>query len=187
VARLLTFNMMSLDGFFEGPDHDLGWHNVDEEFSRFAVEQLAQVDTLVFGRRTYEMMAGFWPTDEALRADPDTAEAMNRLPKMVFSRSLVAVGWHHARLAGQDMAAEIAALKRAAVGDVAIFGSANLIASMAPLDVIDEHRVMLNPVVLGRGTPLFQGIATARSLRLVSARPFPNGNVLLRYVPARRA
>jgi len=72
--------MISIDGFFEGPDHDLYWHNVDEEFVRFAVDQLGATDTILFGRKTYEMMASFWPTDEAKAADPLTAEAMNETP-----------------------------------------------------------------------------------------------------------
>jgi dihydrofolate reductase len=181
MRKLFTFNMMSLDGFFEGPGGSLDWHRVDEEFVRFALEQLAGLDTILFGRRTYEMMAGFWPSAEAIRADPDTAEAMNRLPKVVFSRSLGQADWHNSRLIKTDAAGAIKTLKTQPGKDMAIFGSANLIASLMPSGVIDQQRVMVNPLLLGQGTPLFQGLSGTLPLQFVSSRAFGNGNVLLCY------
>ena len=84
MRKIFLFMMVSLDGFFEGPDHELDWHNVDAEFNEFAAEQLNEVDTLLFGWKTYELMAGYWPTELAKQDSPVIAEKMNSLPKLFF-------------------------------------------------------------------------------------------------------
>src|SRR5579872_1265701 len=88
MRKVFLFMMVSLDGYFEGPNHDLSWHNVDEEFNKFAIAQTKNVGTLLFGRRTYELMRDFWPTEEARKTDPIVANQMNTTPKIVFSRTL---------------------------------------------------------------------------------------------------
>jgi dihydrofolate reductase len=178
MANLITFNLVSLDGFFEGPDHTIDWHNVDDDFNVFAAEQLDRLGGLLFGRVTYELMASYWPT--ASTDDPVT-ERMNALPKFVASRTLRSVDWHNSRLLGSDLAGEIRTLKQSTDGDIAIFGSGRLIASLMPLGLIDVHGIMVNPVILGRGTPLFEGVQDRSDLTLIDARPFVSGNVLLRY------
>lgn len=185
MRKLFAFNMVSLDGFFEGPDHDLSWHNVDEEFNQFAIQQTSSVDTLIFGRVTYELMAGYWPTSDALADDPVVAGLMNNLPKIVFSTTLTSVDWNNTRLVKEDVAGEITALKNQSGKDLAVFGSANLLSTLIRLDLVDEHRIMLSPVVLGSGTPLFQGIRHHLNLKLVDTRTFSSGNVLLTYQPVR--
>jgi dihydrofolate reductase len=184
MGKLFLFMMVSLDGYFEGPDHDLSWHNVDQEFSEFAVEQTAAVSTLVFGRRTYEMMAAFWPTDQA-RDDPQTAELMNSKPKLVFSHTLKQVAWHNSRLAAGELAAEIQALKQAAGSrDAAVYGSSGLCLALLGQGLLDELRIMVNPVILGAGTQLFAGLPKPLKLQLLGSRTFRSGNVLLSYRPA---
>lgn len=173
---------MTLDGFFEGLNHDINWHNVDDEFNDFAIRQLESMDMIFFGRATYEIMVGFWPTPFALENDPVVAGLMNAIPKAVFSRSLNKAEWNNTRLIKDDIAGEIAKIKQKATKDIGIFGSANLIASLMPSNVIDEHRIMLNPVVLGAGTPLFKP-ATKTNFKLLDARVFKSGNVLLTYAP----
>jgi len=180
MSKLFTFNMMTLDGFFEGPDHDINWHNVDDEFNDFAIRQLHSMDMIFFGRATYEGMAGFWPTPFALETDPVVAGIMNAIPKAVFSRSLSKAEWNNTRLIKDNIAGEIAKIKQSATRDIGIFGSANLIASLMALNVIDEHRIMVNPVVLGAGKPLFKH-ANMTHLKLLDARSFKSGNVLLTY------
>lgn len=91
MRNLYLFNMVSLDGFFEGPDRDIYWHTVDDEFNDFAIKQLDNVDTLLFGRVTYELMASYWPTPEAVENDPLVARRMNETAKIVFSRTLQTV------------------------------------------------------------------------------------------------
>ena len=182
MGRLILFNMVTLDGLFEGPDHDISWHSVDDEFNDLALEQLAAPAGLVFGRVTYELMAGYWPSQEAKRDDPLVAERMNSLPKFVFSRTMDEVGWTNTRLVKGDAAREMAVLKHGAAGDFYVFGSADLAGTFTQAGLIDEYRLIINPVVLGGGTPLFKGKERLR-LRLAGYRTFANGNVLLRYEP----
>lgn len=183
MRKLFEFMMTSLDGYHEGPAHELDWHNADNpEFNRFAVEQLAEADTLVFGRVTYEMMASYWPTSEAYRSDPDIAGPMNDLPKLVASRTLERVDWANARLLEGDAVERLAELRAGTGGGLLVLGSADLTASLLRAGILDELRVMVSPVVLGAGVPAFQG-ADRTSLELVSARPYASGNVLLTYRP----
>ena len=175
--------MVTLDGFFDGPNHDISWHNVDAEFNEFAIEQTGSVGALLFGRVTYELMASFWPTPFALETDPIVADLMNRLPKLVFSTTLAKADWNNTRLIKDHVAEEISQLKQQPGNDLALFGSANLMSTLMKLDLIDEHRIMVNPVILGSGTPLFKRAENTLSLKLVKTRTFGNGNVLLCYQP----
>jgi dihydrofolate reductase len=108
---------------------------------------------------------------------------MNRLSKIVFSRTLERVEWNNTRLIAENAQKEIQTLKMQPGKDMAIFGSADLISSL--MDVIDEHRVMVNPVLLGAGNPLFKNSGDRRRLRLVDSRIFNSGNVLLTYQPVK--
>ncbi len=181
MRRTFLFNMMTLDGFFAGPAGEIDWHNVDKEFNDFAVEQLKEIGTLVFGRITYELMAAYWPKPSAVKDDPIVAERMNNLPKVVFSRTLYSVEWNHTRLVREDAPGELSRLREGTGKDVAIFGSANLAAGLLAAGLIEELRVMVNPVILGTGMPLFPDNDVRRRLKLLSSRTFNSGNVLLRY------
>lgn len=183
MRKLFSFNMVTLDGFFEGPNQDIDWHNVDDEFNVFAAEQLSELDMIVFGRVTYEGMASYWPTPMAIEDDPVIAEKMNSMPKIVISRTLNRADWNNTRLITDNIAEEITQLKQQPGKDMAIFGSANLTAALMRLHVVDEFRLMVNPVVLGRGTPLFQRIDQPIGLKLIASRAFGSGNVLLCYQP----
>ncbi len=185
MRKLFSFNMVTLDGFFEGPNQDIGWHHVDEEFNQFAIEQTSSVDTILFGRVTYEGMASYWPTSAAITDDPVIADLMNRLPKIVFSRTLQKAEWNNTRLIKDHIAEEITKLKQQPGKDLAIFGSANLLSTLVQMDLVDEHRIMVNPVVLGSGTPLFQGVNEPIELKLLKTKAFDSGNVLLYYQPAK--
>ena len=184
MRKVILFNMMTLDGFFEGPGRSLDWHNVDAEFNTFAIDQLEAADMLMFGRVTYEMMAAYWPTPAAMGDDPVVAEKMNTIPKLVFSRTLAQAEWSHTRLVKTDAAAEVSKQKEQSGKDILIFGSARLAATLTAPGLIDEYRVIINPVILGGGTPLFQGIHQKLNLKLLQARTFGSGNVLLYYRPA---
>lgn len=181
--KIILFNMVSLDGFFAGPGGEIDWHRVDEEFNEFAIQQLNATDGLIFGRITYQMMASFWPTPLALQDDPIVAEKMNTLPKLVASRTLQTVAWNNARLFKADVTQEIATLRQQPGRDLFIFGSANLAATLIQNGLIDEYRLMVNPVVLGSGRPLFQGVHPPLYLQLLWTKTFQNGNVLLVYRP----
>ena len=183
MRKVFLFMMVTLDGFFEGPNHEIDWHNVDEEFNEFAIDQLNEVDALLFGRVTYEGMASYWPTPVALEDDPVVAGKMNAIPKIVFSRTLDRAEWSNSRLVKENIAGEISQIKQQQGRDLAIFGSANLTMSLLQMGLIDELRLMVNPVVLGKGKPLFEGIHEKLSLKLIKTRVFRSGNVLLCYQP----
>jgi len=186
MRKLFAFNMITLDGFFEGPDQDISWHNTDEEFNQFAIEQTSSIDTILFGRKTYEVMANYWPTEAAIKDDPAIAGLMNSLPKIVFSRTLKTAEWNNTRLIKDNIAEEILKIKRQPGKEIAVFGSADLISTLMQLDLIDEHRIIVNPVVLGKGTPLFKNVEDRINLKLISSRIFESGNVLLYYQPDKR-
>ncbi|MBI5035522.1 MAG: dihydrofolate reductase [Chloroflexi bacterium] len=185
MRKLYAFNMVTLDAFFEGPNQDISWHNVDDEFNEFAIDQLKSTDTLVFGRVTYQMMASYWPTSDAIKNDPMVAGYMNRTPKIVVSRTLRNTDWNNTRLVKDYVAEEIAQLKQQPGKDIAVFGSANLLSTLIPLGLVDEHRIMINPVILGKGTPLFKNSKDKLDFKLVKTHTFGNGNVLLYYQPAK--
>jgi dihydrofolate reductase len=176
--------LTSLDGYFEGPDKDINWHNVDDEFNQFAIEQLNSVDTLLFGRMTYNLMASYWPTQAAITNDPIVADKMNTLPKIVFSKTLIGVNWQNTKLIKDNFVDEVLKLKERPGKGMIIFGSSDLAVTFMKHGLIDEYRIMVNPVVLGGGKPLFKGIKNKISLKLLGTKTFSSGNVLLYYAPA---
>ena len=183
MRRVILFMMTTLDGYVEGAHGELDWHRVDDEFNDFAAEQLSAADGVIFGRATYDLMAGYWPTAAARTDDPVIAAKMNAIPKYVFSKTLPAVDWDRTHLIQTDAPAAVAALKQQPGRNLLIFGSSTLTASLAHHRLIDEYRLMVNPIVLGHGKPLLQGIATPLSLKLQQSRTFATGNVLLTYGP----
>jgi dihydrofolate reductase len=182
MKKIFSFNMISLDGFFEGPNHSLDWHNVDQEFNQFAIEQLEEVGTLFFGRVTYNGMASFWPTAFAIESSPVIAKKMNEMEKIVFSRTLRSADWNNSKLVNENVGEEVRKMKQAPGKDIAIFGSSDLTISLVELGLVDEFRFMVAPVVLGQGRTLFHGLGSGRlRLELLRTRPFRSGNVLLSY------
>jgi len=183
MRRLIMWNMVTLEGFFEGPKSwDIGWHEHvwGEELERLSIEQTGSADMLLFGRVTYEGMAAYWPS-----ATGTTAEIMNSIPKVVFSRTLEKAVWNNTRLVKQDAAAEVTRLKRQPGKDLFIFGSAALCSTLMQHDLIDEYRLGINPIVLGSGNPLFKPSPQPRRMKLLEARPLKSGCVILRCEPER--
>jgi dihydrofolate reductase len=176
--------MIALDGFFEGLKRELDWHNVDKEFHEFASRQLSTVDTLLFGRVTYQMMASFWPT--AANSDLMIASKMNSLPKLVFSRTLNKVEWNNSRLIKGNIAEEVSKLKKQPGKDIALFGSAAVLSTFMEENLIDEHRIMITPMILGAGNPLFKNMERRHTLKLLRIMTFKSGNVLLYYQPNKK-
>ena len=183
MRKLSSFLMTTLNGYDEGPNHELDWHNVNEEFNQFVLQQTGEADLLVFGRVTYEMMAAYWPTPEAIESDPAKAALMNSLPKMVVSRTLDRADWANTRLIRDEVTATLTELKRQPGKDPTILGSSNLTASLLRSSLVDELRILVNPVVLGSGRPVLE-TADRTCLKLLRSRRFSSGNVLLCYEPA---
>ncbi len=174
--------MVSLDGFFEGENGDLSWHNTDEEFNEFAIEQTSGVDIIIFGRKTYEMMASYWPKDFANDENPkEIVDLMNNTPKIVFSKTLEKAEWQNTTVFPEVNPEEIRKLKESSEKDIAVFGSSNLGVNLLEKGLLDEVRIMVNPTVLSKGKRLFEGLNKNMSLKLLDTRTFRNGNVLLKY------
>lgn len=179
MKKLYFFMMTTANGLYERGPWQIDWHNTDEEFNAFAIEQLDRMDTLVFGRKTYEGMVGYWTTTEAITSDPIVAGKMNGMAKVVVSKTLARADWSNTRVVRDPEA--IAALKREPGKDALLIGSSDLAVSLGALGLIDEYRIMVNPIALGNGKPVLQGLTADLKLRLLRTRAFTNGNVLLTY------
>jgi dihydrofolate reductase len=179
MRRVIVSNLITLDGFFEGPNCELDWHIVDEDFFAYAAEMLRSVDTILFGRKTWEMMAAYWPVAPS---DP-IADMMNGLPKMVFSNTLAAAGWANSTIIRGQAEAEVAHLKKQPGVDMVVLGSAELTSSLLRAGLIDEYRLIVNPVILGAGKPMFQDFHARLRLTLAGVRQFRSGVVMLSYQP----
>jgi dihydrofolate reductase len=179
MARLVMWNLMTLDGFVEGPNRDISWHfDVwGEELEKLSIEQGLSAGGLMFGRVTYELMANHWPG-----ATGEVADFMNALPKYVFSRTLTKSDWNNTQMFGSDVPGTVARLKRENTKDIFLFGSADLAASLMPHGLIDEFRIAVNPIILGGGTPLFKA-GERLKLKLLDSRTLSTGVVILRYSP----
>jgi dihydrofolate reductase len=187
MRNVLIFMMISLDGYYAGLNDEIDWHVTDEEFNEFANQQLDEVDTLIFGRRTYEGMASYWTTPLAMENDPMITRQMNAKAKIVFSRTLTSADWQNTRLIKDNIAEEIGKLRQQPGKDLIIFGSSDLAVSFINQGLIDEFRIIVNPVVLGRGKSLFEGADASLKLKLIRTRQFASGNVLHYYQPDRKA
>jgi len=184
VGVVVAFMSISLDGFIEGPQQQLDWHRVDEDLHRHFNDALRPMAAFLDGRTTYELMAGFWPTADA---DPDASPSVadfariwRDMPKVVYSRTLPSAGWNTTIKRDID-ADEVREL--ASHGDVTV-GGAGLIRAFRERDLVDEYRVYVHPVLIGRGTRLFPDSDLTADLRLAGSRVFGNGVVLLHYARA---
>ncbi|TMC55390.1 MAG: dihydrofolate reductase [Chloroflexi bacterium] len=184
MRKIKAFLLTSLDGYYEGEKAwEIDWHNVDDEFNELAMKQLDAAAYLVFGRATYQGMAGYWPTADAVKDDPEVASRMNGMPKIVVSRTLEStdVTWSNSRLVRD--ADELAALKAESGKDLLVLGSSVLTTALMELGLVDELGIMVNPVILGAGNSLSSTAKGRIPLKLLGTRQFRNGNVLLTYEP----
>ena len=182
MRKLFLFMNVSLDGYFEGPGHDIsGFQTGGNE--AFSLKEEEEVDTILLGHRTYEMMQSFWPTPQAEQSMPDVAKFMNENLKIAVSHQPFEPGWENVRVIRADVVAEVKQLKEGPGKAIIIFGSNNLCVSLMQAGLIDEFQVLLNPVVLGAGTSLFAGLPEKAALRLKSSHTFESGKVLLTYEP----
>ncbi|MFI5818219.1 dihydrofolate reductase family protein [Streptomyces rishiriensis] len=189
MRKIVLMMSTSLDGYIEGPDRDISWHRVDEELHQHFNTFIRGLGGLLNGRTTYELMAGHWPTADA---DPDASAAeaefagiWREMPKTVYSRTLEHADWN-TTIVRDVVPEEVTALKEQAGGDLGL-GGADLAAAFLRHDLVDELRVYVHPVLIGRGKPLFPhtGAATETALHLTGSQTFGNGVVLLQYERSR--
>jgi dihydrofolate reductase len=186
MAKLVIWNIMSLDGAFEGAaPWDLSMHETvwGPELEQLSKQQLAQSTMLLFGRRTYEGMAEYWQKEASEVGE--IADGMNNGPKAVVSTTLKSADWKNTRLLRS--VDEVAALKESARGqNIFVFGSAQLTSSLRRANLIDEYRICVAPLLLGAtgGSPMFKPEDPRQRLDLIEARPIAGGGVILFYQPA---
>ncbi len=186
MRKLNVFNHISLDGYFVDRNGEMTFaHNKiqDPEWDAFVEGNASGGGVLIFGRITYELMASFWPTPHAVDQMPVVAERMNSLPKVVFSRTLREASWSNTRLMRGDVADEMRRMKAEPGEGMTILGSGSIVAQLAKYGLIDEYQVVVNPVLLGGGRTMFEGLDPMVRLRRTKTRAFKNGNVLLSYEP----
>jgi dihydrofolate reductase len=186
MQKLVVFNNITLDGYFASLNGDFSWahsDNDDAEFNAFIAGNASGGGQLLLGRITYELMASYWPTAVAIKNDPIVAEGMNSMRKVVFSRKLDKVSWSNTKLVKGDIASEIRRMKKEPGPGMAILGSGTIVSQLASEGLIDEYQVVVNPVVLGQGRTMFDGIKEKVTLKLTKTRSFSNGKVFLCYEP----
>jgi dihydrofolate reductase len=186
MRRIVLMMSVSLDGFIEGPNREIDWHRVDAELHRHFNEEIRKLGGLLDGRVTHELMAGFWPTADQDPDSPDSTAEMvefagiwRDIPKYVYSRTLERADWN-TTIVRDVVPDEVRALKEQPGGDLGL-GGADLAAAFLRHGLVDEFRVYVHPVLIGRGKPLFPESHTPTDLRFVESRAFGNGVVLLRY------
>lgn len=176
---------VSLDGFTAGPNGEMDWIATDDAMWHYVTNITDAADTAIFGRVTYEMMAGYWPTaadqPEATQHDIDHARWVNTALKLVFSRTLTTAEWGPTKLVKEHIAEEIARMKQQPGKNLLMIGSASLAQTFSLLGLIDDYWLNVNPVVLGGGTPLFKDVKDRINLKLVEAKTFRSGVVGLHY------
>ncbi|MFQ6395134.1 dihydrofolate reductase family protein [Nocardia sp. KC 131] len=184
MGSVTLWMQMSLDGFAEGPDHEIHWPMVDEELCESFLDELRAADLFIYGRKTYEMMASFWPTADG---DPaisefyvDFARCWKQTPKLVLSRSLPSAGWN-TRIVRTGIVEEITALREQQDCDMVLFGGAETASAFMRNELIDEYRLFVHPLVLGGGVPLFPAPAAMADLQLVDVMTFESAVVQMHY------
>jgi len=195
MRRIVMFNRVSADGYFASADGQLDWAVPDEAIDRAGAARMQDFDTLLFGRHTYDAFESFWPqaaNGSETAGDPHTegrrsktllsmATWINETQKWVFSRSKRQVTWQNSRLfAGLDPT-ELAAIKQAPGKDMIVFGSGSLVSQLTEYGLIDEYQFIVGPLLLGDGRLPITGVTERVSLELLEAKPYPSGNVMLRY------
>jgi len=197
--KIVVFDRISADGYFSAADGALDWAVPDADLDKGAAGKLGDSDTMLFGRRTYDMFESFWPhvlKDPATAPDPHNpgrhtpemrslAEWINAAKKIVFSTTRGEVSWTNSELRRDIVPREIEALKAQPGKTIMLFGSGSVVSRLSELGLIDEYQLVVCPVLLGGGRSLVSGMAGRVSLELLEARPFPSGNVMLRFAPKR--
>ena len=179
MSNLSSFTFITLNGFFKGQNEDTSWHPHGGEAAKFANDSSSADNILLFGRKTYEMMASFWPSPMAAELFPIVAENMNKSQKIVCSNTLKNVDWKNTSIIKGDIIEQIKQLKKKGNKGITILGSGSLISQLSDAGLIDKYTIMLDPLALGKGTSIFDGIQNNLELKLISSRVFEKDSIVL--------
>lgn len=183
MGKISVFNFITLNGFYKGLHGDISWHRHGGEENEFSEEGANSDSILLFGRVTYEMMAGYWPSEMAKQNSAVVAEGMNKSEKIVISTTLKKADWNNTRIIRENVIEELTNLKNSTEKPMTILGSGSIVTLLANHYLIDTYQFMLDPVALGVGTPVFNGLENKLDLELTGSRVFKSGVVLLSYKP----
>jgi dihydrofolate reductase len=194
--RIVTFDWVSTDGYFAGPDGNLDWVVPDVEQAKAAAASIPNFDTALFGRQTYEIFEKFWGQvvvdDAGTVPDPHCPErrspehgavaiALNKMSKLVFSKTMKDAAWKNSRLVRELDPREIETMKRQPGKDMIVFGSGSIVSQLTKHGLIDEYQFAVCPIFLGTGKPMLTGVSKHVRLDLLDAKALPSGDVMLRY------
>ena len=181
MRKIISSEWVSLDGYFAGPKGEIDWFVWNKEASDFSVELATGIDTMLFGRVTYEGMAAYWPNAKPSENDPAIIEKMNGTAKIVFSRSLKKADWSNTSIVPEIEIESMMQLKNEPGKDIVVYGSGDVLSALCDLGLVDEHYIFVNPVILGSGKPLFPARGRKQTLRLLDSKAFSSGVVMLHY------
>jgi dihydrofolate reductase len=181
MRKVVFDHLLSLDGYFGGANDEIDWFAFDEDSLEWSRKLLRSASSIVMGRRTFELMAQYWPTPQARKEEPYISERMTELPKLVFSRTLDSSGWENTRFERRPVAEVIREEKRGSGGHILVLGSSSIVASLWKEHLVDEVHVRIQPIVLGKGRPLFPKSESRQPLALKECRMFPSGVAALQY------
>jgi dihydrofolate reductase len=179
--KIILSMFVSVDGYISGQNGEFDWFVWDKEMENYSVDLVKTVDTMLFGRKTYQLMESYWPNASPPEESPIIIDAMNNTPKVVFSRTLEKAGWNNSRLVEENAKEEVVRLKQQPGKNIVIYGSSEFAAYLTGQSLIDEYQMIINPVILGEGKRLFEGIDQKTKMELKETRKFKSGNVLLNY------
>lgn len=181
MRKLSAFTFLSLNGFYKDGNNSVDWHQHGADENKFAEKMLEKEHALLFGRVTYEMMASYWPTSFAIENDPGVAAGMNKAEKFVLSEKLEKATWQNTTILRGDIFDEIKQLKKQKGADITILGSGSIVRQLTEHSLIDEYQLMIDPVVLAKGTALFDKMENAHQLVLKNVQSFKSGVVVMTY------
>jgi dihydrofolate reductase len=184
MRNIFLFMHISLDGYVEGPNHDISWFNADDDhFETFSRKQSKEADTILFGHKTYKLMESYWHTQYAKEANPEIAQYVNETSKVVVASKPFKPGWNNVTVISGDVIGKVKKLKEQQGKNIIILGSNRLSVSLMQMGLVDEFRIVVNPIALGNGTSLFEGLPKEAELTLTDTLKFKSGKIMLTYLP----
>ncbi len=187
MRKIIVTTWITLDGYISGPNGVMDWIMVDETMGQYEYNLVNSADTLILGRVTYQSFAGSWPhvpdNPSVSEGEKEYARILNSMRKIVFSKSLEKAEWNNSQLMRGILPEDIAKLKQEPGKDIVVYGSASIVQAFTKLGLIDEYQLLVHPVALGSGKPLFAGLAEPAHLRLLQTKSFPSGVIGLYYTP----
>lgn len=183
MRKIIVCNWLSLDGFISGPNGETDWFSWSDEIAAWYKVMQQGIDTILFGRKTFDTMAAYWPTPDSKNEDPAIIRHMNDSTKIVYSKTLAGSDWSNTIIKKSVDAGEITALKNQAGKDIILYGSGSIVSALANLQLIDRYYIMVNPILLGSGQALAAGLTRFTKLKRIHVQPFDAGGIMIQYAP----